>query len=216
MVRQKLWNAKKRVLQSRNKSKHQDSSQNNKDLKNASKTFKRTLIDARKKYTTDLHQNLRNLKTSNPKTYWDILNKACNKSNRQDHVTIKSLVEHFQELNSPSNTTSYNDHDNNGPEYDSTPLNDLFTEQEVRKQISKLKNCKSSGIDVILNEFLKNSPTSMVTLLVKFFNLILTTGLTPTEWSIGIMPPLNKKLFPVDRPGGIILQLYPATFFFFF
>ena len=111
-------------------------------------------------------------------------------------------MEHFQELNSPSNTTSYNDHDNNGPEYDSTPLNDLFTEQEVRKQISKLKNGKSSGIDVILNEFLKNSPTSMVTLLVKFFNLILTTGLTPTEWSIGIIVPIYKNKGSQNDPGS--------------
>ena len=29
-------------------------------------------------------------------------------------------------------------------------------------------------------------------------------------------PLLNKKSFPVDRPGGIILRLYPAAFFFFF
>ena len=31
-----------------------------------------------------------------------------------------------------------------------------------------------------------------------------------------VRPPLNKKSFPVDRPGGIILRLYPAAFFFFF
>ena len=31
-----------------------------------------------------------------------------------------------------------------------------------------------------------------------------------------LRPPLNKKSFPVDRPGGIILRLYPAAFFFFF
>ena len=29
-------------------------------------------------------------------------------------------------------------------------------------------------------------------------------------------PPLNKKSFPVDRPGGIILRLYPAAYFFYF
>ena len=31
-----------------------------------------------------------------------------------------------------------------------------------------------------------------------------------------LRPPLNKKSFPVHRPGGIILRLYPAAFFFFF
>ena len=29
-----------------------------------------------------------------------------------------------------------------------------------------------------------------------------------------IRPHLNKKSFPVERPGGIILRLYPAAFFF--
>ena len=31
-----------------------------------------------------------------------------------------------------------------------------------------------------------------------------------------LRPPLNKKSFPVVRPGGIILNLYPAAFFSFF
>ena len=30
-----------------------------------------------------------------------------------------------------------------------------------------------------------------------------------------LRPPLNKKSFPVERPGGIILRLYPAVFFCF-
>ena len=48
------------------------------------------------------------------------------------------------------------------------------------------------------------------------FTWRVTYDLVIWESSAAIRPPLNKKSFPVHRPGGIILRLYPAAFFFFF
>ncbi len=40
---------------------------------------------------------------------------------------------------------------------DASPLNDLITEEEVKKCITKLKNGKACGYDFVINEFLKHS-----------------------------------------------------------
>ncbi len=41
----------------------------------------------------------------------------------------------------------------------------------------KIKKWQSSGIDDIINEFIKHSQLKMTTLLVQYFNLILDTGI---------------------------------------
>ena len=50
-----------------------------------------------------------------------------------------------------------------------------------QRLISKLKNCKSSGEDNILNEFVKNSSYKCFELYVKLFNLVLETGMVPDD-----------------------------------
>ena len=52
-------------------------------------------------------------------------------------------------------------------------------------------------IFIFINSLLKN--------LSHFYNM-----------QLALRPPLNKKSFPVYRPGEFILWTYPAAFFFFF
>ena len=56
-----------------------------------------------------------------------------------------------------------------------------------------LKNNKSPGIDNILNEFIKHCPNELISVIVKLFNVILDSGITPSDWTIGIIKPLYKN-----------------------
>ena len=64
-----------------------------------------------------------------------------------------------------------------------------------------MKN-KSCGIDNIINEFLKYSPESYIELLVKLFNIILKTGIIPTEWCISFISPIYKNKGEKSDPNN--------------
>lgn len=84
----------------------------------------------------------------------------------------------------------------------------LFTVEEVKVLISRLKSNKSCGIDQIRNEFLKHCPNAMVELITSLFNVISSNGTIPTDWCIGLIMPLYKnKGSPneVDNYHGITL-----------
>ena len=51
-------------------------------------------------------------------------------------------------------------------------INNDFTSVEVKNVLSHLKNNKSAGADLILNEFLKYSNDVMCTVLTKLFNVV--------------------------------------------
>ena len=59
--------------------------------------------------------------------------------------------------------------------------------------ISKLKSNKASGIDEIENESLKNLPNTVFDGITSLFNIILNTGLVPTDWGIRVIKPLYKN-----------------------
>ena len=81
-------------------------------------------------------------------------------------------------------------------------INRLFTLEEIMPIVRKLKNNKAHGVDNIINEFLKNCPPCVMSLVVKLFNLVLNTGFIPTNWCIGIIVPLYKNKGSVDDPDN--------------
>ena len=72
-------------------------------------------------------------------------------------------------------------------------LNKDFSYAEIDKLINKLKNNKSCGIDNIVNEFIKYSPSEYKQLMVKLFNLILKSGIMPSSWGISFISPIFKN-----------------------
>ena len=72
-------------------------------------------------------------------------------------------------------------------------INQPFSLDEIKIAINKVKNNKASGVDNVLNEFLKYCHADCLKLLVDYFNIILDTGMVPTEWCLGILYPLYKK-----------------------
>ncbi len=66
----------------------------------------------------------------------------------------------------------------------------LFTIEDFTKQTTKLCNSKLGVIDTVLNEFiLQKTVHQMITVMVKYFNLTLTTVIVPNCGNIGIIVP---------------------------
>ena len=102
--------------------------------------------------------------------------------------TVPGITQHMTE----SETTLDND----------LPFNNPIPVEEVVKLTRKLKNGKASGIDNILNEFIKCSPPEMLKLICSLFNLILDTGIVPASWTIGLITPIYKRKGDINDPDN--------------
>ncbi len=186
-------------LRAKRKNKKMRTSVSSEAFKNQSKNYKKTLKKAFNDFNDNLKRKLRNLRSSDPKAYWQILN-GKDKS-KISKVAIEVFLEHFKKINEDSTSTS-SANDTQIPKPENGDLDYYFTEEEVRKSTSYLKNGKASGIDHIINEFIKHSPPQMVTLIVNFFNLILETGIVPQDWTLGIIVPIYKNKGSMEDPDN--------------
>ena len=165
------------------------------NFKSAGRLYKNLLRHKRRKYYRDLNESLRSLQASNPKEYWQLLNNNNERKRKKiGNVSLGDFVNHFSRLGNGQDDQSTGPGDNISEfsEADGA-LNAPVTFQEVELMIRKLKNSKACGKDFIRNEFLKNCPIEMLHVLVKFFNVVLDSGIVPTEWCIGIIIPIFKN-----------------------
>jgi hypothetical protein len=72
-------------------------------------------------------------------------------------------------------------------------LNNLFTEEEIKNGLSKLKPKKASGVDGLPAETLKSATEILSYPLTLLFNYILVKQEYPIDWAIGLLSPLHKK-----------------------
>lgn len=181
------------------------------ELKVMSIKYKRVLKNAKSTYYDALHNEIRNLKCSNPRMYWELINKASSNTKSVypvNDIPIETFLAHFKNLHE---TCCENDDDSipcPSPSSINEELNKPIDFSEVVNQIKKLSNNKAPGIDLIKNEFLMNSPVSVVNLITSLFNLVINTGIIPTTWTIGVVKPIFKgKGSPhdVDNYRGITL-----------
>ena len=70
--------------------------------------------------------------------------------------------------------------------------------EEIVASVQKLHNNKASGMDNIVNEFIKHSPHNILSIVVKLFNTVLETGIVPSDWTIGVIKPLYKNKGSID------------------
>ena len=68
--------------------------------------------------------------------------------------------------------------------------------------VQKLENTKCSGADEILNEYLKHCPPKCIIMITKLFNLILDSGISPEQWSLGIIKPIYKNSGDSNCPSS--------------
>ena len=103
---------------------------------------------------------------------------------------------------------------NNCAEFDLVPI----TEQDVIKKVNEISIYKSSGIDNISSQIMKDAVTIMITEFTHLYNRILVTGIFPDEWKCATVIPIPKKANPkspndlrpislLPMPGKILEKL---------
>ena len=165
-------------------------------MRSASRNYKTTLNKAYSDYQQKAANDLRKLSKNNSKSLLKILNKLNNSQKSVDNdISLQTLYDHFKQLNENDSAGDDQilDFDQNIPEYVDALLNGPVTETEIINIVSNLKNNNASGIDEILNEYIKNTLKDLMPVYIKLFKLICETGLIPECWSIGIMVTIYKN-----------------------
>ena len=182
---------KKQFSLHKNRFKRRQNEQNEEAFKSEYKSYRKFINKKRHNFNKNLHKKLRNLKSSKPKEYWNLLNPKIRK--RTTDIEIQPLHDHFKMINDVISQNNADFDSNNISVEGDEELNKDFTYAEIINLINKLKNNKSSGIDNIINEFIKFSPNEFKLLLVKLFNIILKTGIIPSAWCISFISPIYKN-----------------------
>ena len=178
----------------------------NPELNALAKKHKKLIRREKRNFDKELNKKLITLKSTNPGEYWKIINNGKKKI-KTGNIPLNTLFDHFHDLNKSKTNANVNIPDS--PIQNSNEsINRAFTIDEINKHINSLKNNKSPGIDNILNEFIKYSPKELIVVIVKFFNIILDTGIIPNDWTIGVIKPLYKNkgdINDVNNYRGITL-----------
>ena len=178
--------------------------ENKHSLNISSKAYKKTLTEAQSAYKNSKIKELRNIKTSNPRKYWKFLNE--NKKPKTN-LSVDMAYEYFSNINL---SADINDTDTNFnyTEIPSRPenaeINSPISLEEIRQAVRCLKNNKSNGIDMILNEHIQYSfeLPYMPEIYLHLFNLVFDTGLLPEPWSIGKIIPIYKQKGQTTDPSN--------------
>lgn len=134
--------------------------------------------------------------------------------NRKDIINIATKF--YKNLYSAPDSIRYsnligNDCTDTDTETPQTQI-ELIDDNEVIETIKRLKSDKSPGSDNITNDALKTACFILATPLAKLFNLILETGITPSQWSESKIILLYKKGDPKDignyRPISLLPSIY--------
>ncbi len=139
------------------------------EKKRCNKAYKKAINSAIRSYHRELHAKLRVMKSSNPKEYWAIINKSANCENVINQISCETFAKHFKKLFTVQNGGGDEFNPDNLDFTNQSSLNNLITEEEVKKCILKLKNGKACGYDNVINEFLKHSSACMSKLYTVFF-----------------------------------------------
>ena len=168
-------------------------------LKTVSKDYKCKISKSRAKFKNQRVDRLRNLKTSNPKEFWKIINSVDKRNTPLP--PIGELHDFFKNLNSHDNdqepfSTEYHESLNEINE----EINQQISNEEILKATKRLRNNKSPGPDNVLNEHIKSTINLFLPIYSSLFNLILDTGIVPESWSVGDILPIYKNKGSVNLP----------------
>ena len=168
---------------------------NNADLKctfhRLKKEYNKTLKMTKRSFYKRIIEQLDTLHENDPKTFWKTLDQLKNKSSdKTNPISMSTWYDYLTELYSEKNPElNLNDLEMNTE----GPLDFPFTCKEVRSGITKLKNNKQPGIDLILNEFIKFGKDILLLPVVKLFNRILKSGTFPHSWNISLVSFIAKN-----------------------
>ena len=154
--------------------------------------------DNNKKFRQQLLDKIINLDRNNPTEFWKLVNKL--KHDKTEHLSNPG--EYAKYISNLFNLKSnhVNEKLDLSKKLECLFNNDTYVDKldkkiepsEVLDCLKKLKNGKSSGHDLVINEILKHSSNVMAPLIVKLFNLILQHEYFPEYWSLGFITPIFK------------------------
>jgi hypothetical protein len=180
------------------------------------KIYKKSIKNARITFKQNLAEKLQEASTSDPKSYWKLLDELKNIDAHEKvsncPISSEEWVNHFKHLFKPhplSNTVEEQDVFQELTNLEKQKMfNELsfkITHEEIEKAIRGLKPGKAAGPDNLISEIIKASATIILPPLQKAFNHILVRGTYPILWSEGIITALHKKgsLYDPDNYRGI-------------
>lgn len=159
------------------------------NLKEKSKAYKNIISKSVKMHKNKYVTEIRKLKANDPSVYYKKLNSACGFNDPNQSLDVDIFVKHFANL--CFDTSKKKEEAHVFTPIVNPTLDKVITQEEILLSISKLKNNKSSGGDMIINEFLKHAKEALLPSLNSIFNL--DGGYYPQEWPIGNLLPLYKK-----------------------
>ena len=152
------------------------------------KTYKKCVNKTKNIYTKKFHDQIRCLKTRNPKEFWEIIKEESSiHSQDTSPIVFTDFIEHLKKLNKVPHLEESDPHLLNTSTNEN--INQPFSLEEVKFCNNQLKVNKADGSDIILTEFLKYCHCDCIPMIVDFFNVVLNTGCVPTEWCSGIIWP---------------------------
>ena len=183
------------------------------------------LVKGRNRYTTCANecrlkfdqaktQQLINAETSNARDFCKVL--RGRKPTNNHCLDVNDFYTYFNKLGNPADVHFIADDDvfesirlyDNGVLVDSTDeMNVPITESEVIKAIKQLKHGKSSGPDLLINEFFIYTCDILASKITALLNVIVMSGHFPKSWTEGVIIPIHKKgnKGAVDNYRGITL-----------
>ena len=167
---------------------------NSDQLKKNSKTYKITMQKAGKDFRKSFEQNIKNLKSTNPKQYWKILN--YNKQNKNHTLPdLTSLYDHFKTLNKNIDNPEIPINNNTRSELDFE-----FSDEEILQAIKTLKKNKATGNDGVLSKYICSTINIFLPIFKNLFIYILMSGNIPEEWVIGNIIPVYENKGDTSSP----------------
>ena len=88
----------------------------------------------------------------------------------------------------------------------------MFTMQELKNSINKLKNNKTCGPDGIPNEFIKHASDEFLGIILTFLNLNLEKGIAASDWCLDLISPIHKA-GPIKNPEKYMCHELPTQNF---
>ena len=169
-------------------------------LKIVSKKYKTTLSKTQQMYKDKKINEIRKLKSTNPKKYW----KTINTQNKKDEVQapLEELYRYFK----TSNEQATNIEETENDDFDlvnneiNDEINQPITENEILHAVRSLKTNKAPGLDGIVNEQIKSTISYMSPIYVKLFNIIFDSGIMPNAWTVGNIKPIYKNKGDPQKP----------------
>ena len=182
--------SRRQYFKAKHKVKISNTVANRNNFAEKSKEYKKVLRRCERKATRKWHKEIRALKSRHPRDYWE---KIKNRKASPCPIPLGDLKNHFQLLNQDI-TCDDAIFDNNVFDRDINLdiLNDPITKEEVEEVIKCLKNNKAGGVDLVINEYIKNSIPYMTNFYCSLFNRILDSGIIPEDWVTGLIVPLYK------------------------